>query len=440
MVSLAGLLAAALVATASRAEDSATTTAPAQTFAVHGQTTFVEQGNAAFTSPYVGPNSLDPHATAKETWDVTLYAGVRPWSGAEVWINPEVDQGFGLSDTLGVAGFPSGEAYKVGASNPYLRLQRLFLRQTIDLPGDKQAVGADLNQLSGSQGANRIVITVGKFGAVDVFDTNSLAHDPRQDFLNWSVIDAGAYDYAADAWGYTEGAAVEWYRGPWTARLGLFDLSTVPNGTKLDPHFSQFQADAEIERRYALGGRQGSIKLTGFLSHGRMGSFADAVALAEATGQPANTALVRRFQNRGGVSVDLQQEITGALGVFARGGTANGQVEPFAFSDIDQTLSAGLSLKGAAWGRKDDTVGLAGVVNQISVEHQAYLAAGGLGILVGDGQLPRPGAEHILETYYSLALNPVAHLSGDYQLIANPAYNRDRGPVSVFAVRLHAQF
>lgn len=429
----------ALGLAASHAEDGPGPSAP-QTFALHGQTTVVEQASVAFRSRYAGPQSLDPHGEAKETWDVTLYAGVRPWPGAEIWINPEIDQGFGISDTLGAAGFPSGEAYKVGAASPYLRLQRLFLRQTFDLSGAPQPVEADLNQLAGSQRADRLVITVGKFGAVDIFDANDLAHDPREDFLNWSVIDAGAYDYAADAWGYTEGVAVEWYQGPWTTRLGLFDLSEVPNGAKLDPHFSQFQADAEVERRYALGGRPGSVKLTGFLSHGRMGRFADAVALAQATGQPASTALVRRFHDRAGVSFDLRQEITGALGLFARGGTAGGEVEPYAFSDIDRTLSAGLSLKGDRWGRRGDVFGVAGVVNQISRAHQAYLAAGGLGILVGDGRLPHPGAEHILETYYSLALGRIAHLSADYQMIDHPAYNRDRGPVSIFAARLHAQF
>ena len=177
---------------------------------------------------------------------MTLYAGVRLWQGAEVWFNPEIDQGFGLSGTLGVAGFPSGEAYKVGASVPYARLQRYFFRQTIDLGGEVQKVEPGPNQFTGQQTADRLVITAGKFSVVDIFDVNKYAHDPRVDFMNWSVIDTATFDYAADAWGYTYGAAVEWYKGNWTLRGGLFDLSIVPNSTQLDPQFQQFQWVGEI--------------------------------------------------------------------------------------------------------------------------------------------------------------------------------------------------
>ncbi|PNB52999.1 carbohydrate porin, partial [Pseudomonas sp. FW305-130] len=138
--------------------------------------------------------------------------------GGEVWMNPEMDQGFGLSNTLGVAGFPSAEAYKVGKSNPYFRLQRLFFRQTINLGGARDDATATLNQFAARRTADRVVVTLGKFGVGDVFDTNRYAHDPRADFINWTLVDAGSFDYAADAWGYSTGAAVEWYRGPWTVR------------------------------------------------------------------------------------------------------------------------------------------------------------------------------------------------------------------------------
>ena len=408
-------------------------------WAVHGQFTFVNQGDLAFRSPYSGPNSLAP-AQSRETTDATLYAGVRLWSGAELWIDPEIDQGFGLSNTLGVAGFPSGEAYKVGRAEPYFRLQRLFVRQTIDLGGESQTVDPDLNQLGGTQSANRLVITIGKLGVPDIFDNNTYAHDPRGDFLNWSLIDTGTFDYAADAWGYTYGAAAEWYVGRFTLRGGAFDLSVVPNSETLDPNFSQFQLAGELEERHKFLGRAGKIRITGFLSRGRMGSFADAVQVAEATGQPADIAAVRRYQGRGGVSFNLEQEVADGLGVFARAGTANGGVEPYEFADIDRTLAAGVSLNGKRWGRSNDTIGLAGVVNGISKEHELYLALGGTGILVGDGRLPHPGSEQILETYYDLAAYGPAHISLDYQFVANPAYNRDRGPVSIFAARLHTQF
>ncbi|HEX3365914.1 carbohydrate porin [Phenylobacterium sp.] len=411
-----------------------------QSWAVHGQATFVDQANAAFRSPYRGANSLDPAARGRETADVTLYAGARLWPGMEVWINPEIDQGFGLSDTLGVAGFPSGEAYKVGMARPYFRLQRLFVRQTIDLGGDSEKTEADLNQLGGSHTADRLVLTVGKFGVPDIFDTNAYAHDPRGDFLNWALIDVGTFDYAADAWGYTVGGAAEWYVGRWTLRGGVFNLSKVPNSEHLEYDFSQFQGIAEIEERHRWGGRPGKLKLTGFLSRGRMGAFDDAVALAQASGQPVDIVAVRRYRSRSGVSLNLEQEVADDLGVFARAGVAGGDVEPYEFADIDRTVSAGLSLKGARWGRKDDTFGLAAVVNDISSAHQRFLAAGGTGILVGDGRLPHAGAEQILEAYYDLKAIGPAHVSFDYQAVNHPAYNRDRGPLSIAAVRLHAQF
>jgi high affinity Mn2+ porin len=405
---------------------------------VHGQMTFVEQYAPPFRSPYVGPNSLIANQ-GRETWDATAYVGVRLWQGAELWIDPEIDQGFGLNATTGIAGFPSGEALKRGESVPYPRIPRAFVRQTINLGGDSQKVEAGPNQFGGSQSANRLVFTVGKFAITDVFDTNKYAHDPKRDFMNWALIDTGSLDYAGDAWGLTYGAAVEWYQGDWTLRGGVFDLSTVPGSTDLDTSFQQFQWVGEIERRYELWGHPGKLAVTGFLSRGRMGSFQDAIDLAQITGGPANIAAVRKYQSRTGVSMNLEQEITPELGVFARAGVADGDVEPFDVTDIDRTVAAGLSLKSKQWGRPDDTFGLAGVVNQISGVHQQFLNAGGLGILVGDGMLPHPGPEQIIETYYAFPLF-ASTVTFDYQFIVNPAYNRDRGPVSVIGARVHAEF
>ncbi len=435
-----GWAAAALAAAAPLPAAADTDLGSGQDWAVHGQATAIWQGHPAFASPYSGPNSLNPSANGRETFDATLYAGVRPWAGGEIWVDPEVDQGFGLSNTLGVAGFPSAEAYKVGQAPPYARLQRLFLRQTIDLGVERLKVDPDLNQLGGWRASDRLVLTFGKFAVTDVFDASVLAHDPRQDFLNWSLIDAGSFDYAANAWGYTVGAAAEWYQGPWTLRAGGFALSKVPNSAQIDWSLDQVQLVGEIERRYRLSGHAGSLKLTGFVSHGRMGRFEDAIAVTGSSGRPPDVALVRRPADRAGLSFILEQDLGGDLGLFARGGVADGSEESYEFTDIDRTLSLGLSLAGRGWGRGEDRVGLAGVVNEISRAHQAYLAAGGLGILVGDGQLPHPGSERIVETYYSLAARRRLRISVDYQFIENPAYNRDRGPVSVVGVRLHGQF
>ncbi len=407
--------------------------------AVHEQATFVLQGTPDFRSPYLGPNSLAP-GQRKETVDATAYVGVAPWAGGEAWIDAEVDQGFGLSDTLGVAGFTSAEAYKVGRKQPYLRVLRFFFRQTMALGGDAEAVGGEANRFAATRTADRLVVTVGKFGVGDVFDTNRYAHDPRGDFLNWALVDAGSFDYAADAWGYSLGAAAEWYAGPWTLRLGLFDLSTVPNGTRLEHGFGQSQLDVELEHRHRLWGREGAVRLTLFRNRGRFGRFADALALAAADGGAPDTALVRARRTRLGAHLNLEQAVGDAVGLFARAGLADGAVEPYDFTDIDRTASAGLSLDGKAWGRDGDEVGLAGVANAISAEHRRYLAAGGIGVLVGDGRLPHPGAELIGEAFYKWrALKPVA-VTLDYQRVGRPGYNRDRGPANVLAVRLHGEF
>ena len=412
----------------------------------HGQATVSEQAYPPIRSPYEGANSLPATGQGREVADATLYAGVRPWQGGEIWIAAEIDQGFGIANTHGIAGFSSGEAYKMGFAYPYARLQRAFLRQTIDLGGDVEKVDADISQFAGSRTANRLVLTLGRFAISDMFDTNKYANNPKTDFLNWTLINAGTFDYAGDGWGMTYGAAAEWYQGDWTARAGIFDLSATPAGGisplggQLDPTFQQFQMVGEIERRYQLGDQPGAIKITGFLSRGRAGHFADAVALAQLTGTAADITAVRVYDSRPGVSINLQQQIADDLGVFARAGWADGTVEPWDFTDVDGTVSAGASLTGKRWNRPDDTVGVAGVINGISKIHQDYFNAGGLGILIGDGMLPHPGLEQIIEAYYSYAVSSSVKLTADYQFIANPGYNTDRGPVNVFSGRVHWQF
>jgi high affinity Mn2+ porin len=407
---------------------------------LHAQATFVYQYHPAFTSPYRGTNSLAPQNVGDETFDATLFLGVHLWDGGALYVNPEIDQGFGLTDTVGAAGFPSGEAYKVGAVHPYGRLQRLFVRQIIDLGGDSKTIDDDTNQFAGTTTADNLVITAGKFSVGDVFDTNQYAHDPRGDFLNWALIDAGAFDYAADSWGYAAGVATEWTQDWWTLRLGLFDLSKIPNGETLEDDFSQFEAVIETEERHTLFGHDGKVKFLGFLNRGRMGSYQDAIAFGAATHTTPSTALVRHYSSRPGGEINIEQGLTGNLGAFLRLSANDGSKEAYEFTEINRSVSGGLSLKGADWNRPDDTVGLAGVVNGISKDARDYLAAGGIGILIGDGQLPHYETEDILEAYYSAQLTSALTASVDYQFIDNPAYNPQRGPVSTFAIRLHAQF
>ena len=425
------LLTALLLSTAARADDD---------WSIHVQSTLVWQFQPSFHAAFTGPNSLKTDAEGRETFDATLYAGRRLWDGGEVYANLEMDQGFGLSDTLGVAGFPSGEAYKVGANEPYIRLQRLFFRQTFDLGGDSTNVDDGPNQVAGSHTADTLVLTGGKLSVGDVFDANSLAHDPRVDFLNWSLIDTGTFDYAADAWGYTYGATAEWTQDWWTLRAALFDLSRVPNTTQLVRGFGQYEIVTEGEARYKLFGQDGVAKLTGFLNRARMASYNDAVALGALTHTTPDVALVRKPSDRAGFAMNATQGVTDDLSLFMRAGLNDGSKEAFEFTEINRTEALGLALKGASWGRPDDVVGLAGVNNGISHSASAYLRAGGLGILIGDGALPHYADETILETYYSAAATKWLAVSLDYQFIDHPAYDADRGPASVFGLRLHATY
>ncbi len=429
-----GALALAAFAGAATAEP-----AP-EPWAVHVQATDILQAYGPFRSPYVGRQSYLPGPIEGNTFDATLYAGLRPWSGAELWGNLEMYQGYAPSNTLGSAGYVNGDGAKLGRAHYYTRIPRLFLRQTFALGTDTDPQEGEANQLAGPKARDRIVVTVGKYNVTDIFDQNTYAHDPRKDFMNWSAVDAGSFDYAADAWGYTYGAAVELYKGDWTYRAGVFDLSIRPNTAELTHDLSQFQLVGEVERRTKFLGRPGAIRLTGFLTRGGQARYDDATAIALATGRPADVALARRYASRPGVSLNLEQEIADGLGLFARAGIDDGRYESYEFTDIDQTLEAGLSLKGAGWGRKDDVVAVAVIENQVSAAAHRYMNAGGLGILVGDGKLPHPGNEKILEAWYSLAL-PLAGaaLTLDDQLVDHPAYNRDRGPVNVVGLRLHIE-
>jgi high affinity Mn2+ porin len=439
VLAVAGLLLAGAGAAADETPDSKPQTDKESRFAIHGQMTYTFQATNDFNSPYLGPQSLTPH-TNNETVDATLYLGARLWRGAEAWINPEADQGFGLDDTLGVAGFTSGEAYKVGAYHPYYRTQRWFIRQTIDTGGEQESVDGEANQFAGSQTHDRWVITAGKISVPDIFDNNPYAHDPRNDFLNWSAVEAGTFDYAADSWGYTIGLAVERYIGSWVYRAGVFDLSNTPNSEVLEHGLHEFQYLAELEKDYPLLGHTGSVLVTAYDNRARMGLLDAAIALGEATDTAPNPALVRTYRGRLGASLNMQQPITDDLGVFARVGKAQGNVEAYDFTDIDRSVEVGLSLQGQRWHRPNDTVGLALLDNRISGEREQYLADGGLGILCGDGQLTQPGPENIVESYYKASVVSWAQVTVDYQYVDHPCYNTQRGPVSVGAVRVHAFF
>jgi len=436
------VLAVAGIALPARAQDTPADAddATPEWYSLHGQFTNVTQYHPPFASALRGPNSLDPGHRGNETVDATLFAGLRLWEGLEFYANPEIDQGFGLSNTLGAAGFFSGEAYKVGAADPYIRLQRAFFRYSIGTGGDERKIEPGANQLAGTRPADNIILTLGKFSVADIFDTNAYAHDPKADFLNWSVIDAGTFDYAADAWGYSYGGAAEWTQSWWTLRGGLFDLSRVPNSKRLVRGFGQFEIVLEGEARHEIFGQSGKAKLLLFANRGRMANYSDAVAAAQATGTTPDVSTVRRTATRPGIAVNLEQQISGELGAFARASLNDGHKEAYEFTEINRSISTGLALTGARWQRPDDVVGLAGVLNDISKDARNYLAAGGLGILIGDGALPKAGFEKIIEIYYKASLVEGIAASLDFQHVENPGYDAARGPVNVLGFRLHAEY
>jgi len=408
-------------------------------WAIYGQSTLVTQYHNKFKAPYEGTNSLPNQIEHPETFDLTAYIGRRLWQGAELWANPEIDQGFGVGNTFGVAGYPSGEAYKLGAHHPYFRLPRFFVRQTFNLGGEEREVAGAPNQFSGKLAEDSIVLTIGKFSIVDIFDTNTYAHDPRGDFLNWSIIDSGAFDYAGDAWGFTNGAAAEWNTGSWTFRAGYFALSRVPSSIKIDTAFKQTAMIGEVEKRYQWNDLPGKMKVLVYNNHGRMGAYNDAIALANQNATTPDASAVRKNASQPGYALNWEQAVSENAGVFARYSQNQGSKEIFDFTDINKSLAVGTSIHGNSWGRDDDVVGLAYVTNGLSNEAKNYFVAGGTGILIGDGNM-NYAPEKIVEMYYAYRIDPKLSLTLDYQHIQNPAYNADRGPVSIVGARIHVDF
>jgi high affinity Mn2+ porin len=407
---------------------------------VHGQLTFIEQGYPAFRSPYQGTNSLTGANQIQNTTSVTAFVGYRPLNGTEIYINPELMQGFGLNDTLGVAGFPNGEAQKSNFPMPRIDIARVFVRQTFGLGGEQETIADGPNQIAGKQDVSRITVTAGRFAVLDIFEGNTYSHDPRFDFLNWNMYCCGSYDVTMDKIGYTWGASAELNQKSWAFRAGYFLVPAVSNVNSYDAHIAEHgEYIGELELRYSLFSQPGKLRLMGWANIANMGSYADALAMPVTTPNYPDITQTRQVRTNYGFVANIEQAITSDLGIFSRASWSPGHVEIIGWTDCDESLSFGAVLKGNTWGRPDDKIGVAGVVEGLSPIARAYFAAGGLGILIGDGQLNyRP--ERIIEAYYTHSVNKWATLTFDYQFIDNPGYNADRGPVSVFSGRLHAQF
>jgi high affinity Mn2+ porin len=404
---------------------------------IHGQTTFLPQGYPAFHAPYSGPNSLTPAPQVQETWSNSLFVNARLWEGGEVYYNPELLQGFGLNDTLGVAGFPSGESQKSNFPYPHYNTSRLFVRQTFGFGGEQEELASGPTQLAGKADISRLTLQAGKFSVIDVFDGNSYAKDSRKDFMNWSIWAPGAFDYAADKLGLNYGVTAELNQKQWALRAGYFLMDAVSNSNNFDTKVLQRgEYVIELETRYSLFSQPGKLRTIAWLNSAFSGSY------RETLDNPAlnlDIAQTRMGRIKYGYVINLEQALSDEVGLFGRWSWNDGKTEIMAFTDIDASLSLGASIKGTRWGRPDDAIGIGGAINALSRDHRDFLAAGGLGPLIGDGRL-NYRRERILETYYAFALNKALTVTADYQFITNPAYNADRGPVSIFSGRLHGEF
>jgi len=406
---------------------------------IHGQFTFIEQGYPAFHSPYEGANSLSGASQAKNTESATAFVGYRPWDGTEIYINPELTQGAGLSTTHGIAAFPSFEAQKANFPMPRIDMARLYVQQTFGLGGEQETIEDGPNQVAGTKDISRITVIAGRFAVTDFFDNNTYAHDGRTQFFNWNIDCCGSYDWTMDQISYTWGAMAELNQKFWAVRAGYFLVPVVSNSDDFDMNFPDGEYIGELELRYSLFSQPGKLRLMAWANRANMGSYTAALAEPITTPNYPDITLVRQVRTNYGFDANLEQAITADLGVFSRATWSPGLDEIIAWTDCDQSVSAGAVLKGTSWGRPNDTIGIGGVLEGLSPEARAYFAAGGLGILIGDGALNyRP--EKVLESYYSYSLNKWASLTFDYQFVGDPGYNADRGPVHIFSGRVHAQF
>jgi hypothetical protein len=410
------------------------------------QATFNWQKHPGYSAAYSGPNSIVSSAEEMYTFSATAFLGFRPWNGGEVYLTPELTSGVPFSTNLvGLGGFTNGEITRAAGNGFTLYRQKLFLRQSWNNGGGSEHIESGLNQLAGWLDKNRVVLTVGNFSTQDVFDPNTYAKDARTQFMNWGNWTYAAYDYAADARGFGWGFAAECYRDDWVLRLGRMTGPQDPNMLPVDPALDKHYGDQiEVEHAHQLYGRGGKVRVLGWHNRAILATFNDALAWFNAhpgqyAGPDALVAARYTEQVKYGLGINVEQEINDSLGYFLRIMKTDGRTETYAFTEVDGSFSSGFAIKGALWGRSKDAAGVALMQNTLSADRQRFLAAGGTSFFIGDGSL-RYRPETIFEGYYSLNLCKDIWLTPDYQYVENPAYNADRGPIHVIAVRLHAEF
>jgi high affinity Mn2+ porin len=359
-----------------------------------------------------------------------------------VHFDPELSGGEGFSQTTGIAGFPNGEVYRVSDPKPHIYIARLYLKQIFPLSEESQIPGEKLNILNGNLPKSFIAIEIGRFALMDFFDNNQYSHDPRSQFYNWALMGNGAWDYAANTRGYTYGFNIEMVNPVWQVHFAIVAVPTVANGSNMDLNFFKTGSEClEFARNYSIANKKGAIRLVGFLNRANMGSYQKSINWGLLHSEPPSVdSVAGSGKTKFGFGINIEQELTKNLGFFMRAGWNDGKNETWVFTEIDRSFSAGISIDGNTWKRADDRIGIAQIISGLSTDHRKYLSAGGYGFLIGDGKLNYK-LEYISEIYYSFMVKKnQLSFSPDYQLILNPAYNKDRGPVHAFGMRMHAEF
>jgi high affinity Mn2+ porin len=426
-----------------RQEENQTSQEPAapQRWNLFWQATSIGQYHGTFRSPYEGPNSLRDITEYSSSLTTTIFFGLRLDTNTQLYFDPEIAGGRGFSNVTGIANFPNGELPRVSSVTPKPYLARLYLQHDFGWGSERESFESEENQLAGSRPVNRYTIAVGRFTLTDFFDNNRYTHDPRTQFMGWGVMYNGAWDYPADTRGYTWALYQELHTAHWSFRYAAAMEPKVANGEQFDHRVLRDRGDNfEVERRYSLRKHQGAIRALGFLLHTDSGSYQEALKLAAETGTTPDVTKTREVgRTKYGVGLNLEQEITSDIGIFSRLGWNDGHTESFAFTAIDRLATGGVSVTGKRWRRTFDVAATELTASGLSAVHAAYLAAGGLDFLIGDGRL-RYGPEYVWETYYSARVFPGFFATIDLQRVDNPAYNQDRGPVWVPSLRLHLEF
>ena len=406
-------------------------------FTIHGQTTYITQYKPSFSAKYSGANSLVTHTETQLSTTFTVFLGAKLWNGASVYLNPEVAGGSGLSGSLGVGASTNGETYRIDNPSPSFELARLYFRQIISLNKETEYQEGSQNELAGRIPTRYMTFTIGKICVADFFDLNSYSHDPRTQFMSWALMSNGAWDFPANTRGYTPSIVLEWVTPKNELRYGFSLLPTSANGMNMNWDISNAGSHTlEYTHNYSLLGGKGALRLVSFLNYGNMGNYNESIALRPNSPEIITT---RRYgRTKYGFGINAEQAINNNLGAFMRGSWSDGNNETWVFTEMDRSVSLGISLKGGCWKRPNDIIGLAYVISGLSTPHINYLQAGGKGFELGDGNLNYT-LEQLTEIYYSLQMTKNISLTGTYQLIMNPGYNKDRGPVNVFSARVHLQ-